>query len=89
MQYYLNSEETKLVTETFETEKTQAADQVAAMEENISSQKSTKERVALLPEDVSILECRLENHQLTKPERFWLGPDWSKALCSWKMWMRY
>lgn len=64
MQYYLNSEETKLVTEAFETEKTQAADQVAAMEETISSQKNTKERVSLLPEGVSILECRLENRQL-------------------------
>lgn len=64
MQYYLNSEETKLVTETFETEKTQAADQVAAMEETISGQKSTKERLSLLPEDVSILDCRLENQQL-------------------------
>lgn len=64
MQYYLNNEETKLVTEAFETEKTQAADQVAAMEENISSQKSTKERISLLPQDVSILECRLENRQL-------------------------
>lgn len=64
MQYYLNSEETKLVTEDFETEKTQAADQVAAMKETISGQKSTKERLSLLPEGVSILECRLENHQL-------------------------
>jgi germination protein M len=64
MQYYLNSEETKLVTEAFETEKTQAADQVAAMEETISVQKSSKGRISLLPENVSILECRLENHQL-------------------------
>ncbi len=65
MQYYLNSEETKLVTEAFETEKTQAADQVAAMEETISVQKSSKGRISLLPENVSILECRLENHQLS------------------------
>lgn len=64
MQYYLGSEETKLVTEEFETGKTQAADQVAAMEEAISSQKKGKERIPLLPEEVSILEYRLENRQL-------------------------
>lgn len=64
VQYYLNTEETRLETESFATDKTQAADLISAMKETLSSQVSDKHKVPLLPEGVKIQEINLENEQL-------------------------
>lgn len=63
-QYYVNVDETKLISDTFKTDKTQTADLVTAVVENLKNQEGGKYTLRLLPENVSIQEYRLENSQL-------------------------
>lgn len=64
VQYYINEDETKLIADGFKTDKIQPAELVTAVAENLKNQKSGNYKQRLLPEQVSIRECRLENGQL-------------------------
>ena len=59
-QYYVNEEGTKLIADRFRTDKTQTAEQVTAVVENLKNQENGKYKLRLLPENVSIQEYRLE-----------------------------
>lgn len=64
VQYYLNTEETRLETAEFTSDKTQAADLISQMQETLAAQTAGKDKIPLLPEGVSILSASLENEQL-------------------------
>lgn len=64
VQYYVNEAETKLIADQFDTEKTQTAELVTAVAENLKNQENGKYKKRLLPEKVSIQDYRLENRQL-------------------------
>ncbi len=63
-QYYVNEEGTKLIPDRFNTDKTQTAEQVTAVVENLKNQENGKYKLRILPENVSIQEYRLENSQV-------------------------
>ena len=63
-QDYVNEEGTKLIPDRFNTDKTQTAEQVTAVVENLKNQENGKYKLRLLPENVSIQEYRLENSQV-------------------------
>lgn len=64
VQYYVNDDETKLIADNFKTDKTQTAELVTSIAENLKNQKSGNYKQRLLPEKVSIRDYRLENSQL-------------------------
>lgn len=64
VQYYVNEAETKLIADNFKTDKTQTADLIAAMVENLKTQENGNYKLRLLPENVLVQDYRLENSRL-------------------------
>ena len=64
VQYYINEEETKLISADFDTDKMQTADLITDVVENLRTQENGKYTKRLLPENVSIQGHYLDNRML-------------------------
>ncbi len=63
-QYYVNTNETKLISQNFSTDKTEMADLITAVVENLKNQESTSYVTRLLPPNVSIRDYYLDGSTL-------------------------